>query len=168
MTHPYRRLILVRHAKSSWDYAELSDFERPLSPRGRRDAPAMAARLAAELKPPLRLISSPALRAITTAHVFAEALEIPREHIRLEPRIYDAGTAALLSIVHQLDPADSQVILFGHNPGFSDLAALLADSPIAEMPTCAVLRLRFAAEAWSRIRQHSGEIERYDFPKKEA
>jgi phosphohistidine phosphatase len=164
----YRRLVLVRHAKSSWDYAELSDFERPLSTRGRRDAPLMAKRLAAELKAPLRLVSSPALRAITTAHAFAEALEIPREQIRLEPRVYEASAAGLLRIVRGLDPADHQVLLFGHNPGFSDLAVLLGDSPIAEMATCAVLRLRFAADTWDGIRERSGEIESYDFPKKTA
>jgi phosphohistidine phosphatase len=163
-----RRLILVRHAKSSWDYAELSDFERPLNPRGRRDAPEMAARLAEVLEPPLRLVSSPALRAITTAHAFADALLLPREQIHLEPRIYEASAGALLRIVRQLDPADSQVLLFGHNPGFSDLAVLLAASPIAEMPTCAVLRLRFAVDAWSKIKERSGEIEGYDFPKKPA
>src|SRR5579863_6516167 len=120
-----RRLVLVRHAKSSWDYAELSDFERPLNARGRRDAPLMARRLAAVLKPPLRLISSPALRAITTAHAFAEALGQRHEDVRLEPRIYEATPAALLSLVQQLDDADAQVLLFGHNPGFSDLALLL-------------------------------------------
>ena len=163
---PGRRLVLVRHAKSSWDYAELADFERPLSPRGRRDAPAMAQRLAAEIKPPLRLVSSPALRAITTAHAFAEALDVPREQIRLEPRIYEATAPALLEVVRQLDPADNQVLLFGHNPGFSDLAVLLADSPIAEMPTCAVLRLRLKVNAWSEVEPGEAAIESYDFPKK--
>ena len=68
--------------------------------------------------------------------------------------------------MRECDDADSHVLLFGHNPGFSDLAVLLADSPIAEMPTCAVLRLRFAADAWGEIKERSGEIENYDFPKK--
>jgi len=145
-----RRLTLIRHAKSSWDYAELSDFERPLNARGRRDAPVLAKRLAAELERPLRLVSSPALRAITTAHVFAAALAVPNTAIRIEPRIY----------------ADSHVLLFGHNPGFSELAQLLAPCPFTDMPTCAVVTLGFDTAQWRDIRHGSGTLLRYEFPKK--
>lgn len=161
-----RRLTLIRHAKSSWDYAELSDFERPLNARGRRDAPALAKRLAAELERPLRLVSSPALRAITTAHVFAAALAVPNTAIRIDPRIYEATRGTLLGIVRECDDADSHVLLFGHNPGFSELAQLLARCPFTDMPTCAVVTLGFDAAQWRDIRHGSGILQRYEFPKK--
>ena len=161
-----RRLTLVRHAKSSWDYAELSDFERPLNARGRRDAPAMAKRLAADLERPLRLISSPALRAITTAHAFAAALAVPNTSIRVDPRIYEATRGTLLGIVRECDDADSHVLLFGHNPGFSELALLLAPCPFSDMPTCAVATLSFDAAHWRDIRHGSGVLQRYEFPRK--
>lgn len=161
-----RRLTLVRHAKSSWDYAELSDFERPLNNRGRRDAPAMARRLATELERPLRLVSSPALRAITTAHAFAEALGIPHTAIRLEPRIYEASRGTLLGLVRELDDADSHVLLFGHNPGFSELAQLLAPCPFSEMPTCAAATLGLDAAHWREVRHGNGSLLRYQYPKK--
>lgn len=162
-----RRLILVRHAKSSWDYAELSDFERPLNTRGRRDAPAMAKRLAAALQPPVKLVSSPALRAITTAHIFAEAYGIPHLAIRVEPGIYEASHGTLLGLVQQLDDADQQVLLFGHNPGLSELALMLARCTFADLPTCAVATLRFDAASWREVRRGGGVLERYDYPKKD-
>ncbi|WP_029922820.1 SixA phosphatase family protein [Nevskia soli] len=161
-----RRLTLIRHAKSSWDYAELSDFERPLNARGRRDAPVMAARLAPQLERPLRLISSPALRAITTAHIFAAALAVPNTAIRIDPRIYEATRGTLLGIVREGDDADSHVLLFGHNPGFSELAQLLAPCPFTDLPTCAVVTIGFEARQWRDIRHGGGVVQWYDFPKK--
>jgi phosphohistidine phosphatase len=163
-----RRLTLIRHAKSSWDYAELSDFERPLNNRGRRDAVTMAKRLAPELEHPLRLISSPALRAITTAHAFAAELSIPNTAIRLDPRIYEAARGTLLELVRECDDADHHILLFGHNPGFSELARLLAPCPFTDMPTCAVATLGFDAAQWQGLRQGGGAVLRYEFPKKGA
>jgi phosphohistidine phosphatase len=163
-----RRLTLVRHAKSSWDYAELSDFERPLNARGRRDAPVMARHLAEEMQPPLKLVSSPALRAITTAHIFAEAFGLAHTAIRIEPAVYEASHATLLTLVQAQDDADAQVLLFGHNPGLSELALLLARCSFADLPTCAVATIRFDVERWSEVRRGGGILERYDFPKKDA
>jgi phosphohistidine phosphatase len=161
-----RRLTLIRHAKSSWDYAELSDFERPLNARGRRDAPGMARRLAGELERPLQLVSSPALRAITTAHAFAGALGLANAAIRIEPRIYEATRGTLFSIVQELDDADSHVLLFGHNPGFTELAQLLAPCSFSEMPTCAATTIGFELKHWRELQPHSGSLLRYECPKK--
>jgi phosphohistidine phosphatase len=161
-----RRLTLIRHAKSSWDYAELSDFERPLNTRGRRDAPAVARRLAPELERPLRLVSSPALRAITTAHAFAAELGLAHTAIRIEPRIYEATRGTLFAIAQELDDADTHVLLFGHNPGFTELAQLLAPCPFSELPTCAVTTIAFEAKHWRELQPHSGTVLRYEFPKK--
>jgi phosphohistidine phosphatase len=160
-----RLLTLIRHAKSSWDDPELSDFERPLNARGRRDAPEMARGLAIEMERPLKLVSSPALRAMTTAHVFAEALSLKPTDIRIEPRIYEATPGTLLDVVNTLDNRDPHVVLFGHNPGFTELAQLLADVPFDEMPTCAVVTLQFDKANWHELVPRSGKVLRYRYPK---
>jgi phosphohistidine phosphatase len=160
-----RLLTLVRHAKSSWEYPELSDFERPLNERGRRDAPLMAERLRRSPPRPDRLVSSPALRAITTAHIFADALSIPRDDIVLQPRIYEASAATLLRIVRGLDDGDRHVMLFGHNPGFSELAHLLADCTFDELPTCAVARFELDVKTWQDVGEDCGQLARYGCPK---
>lgn len=160
-----KRLILIRHAKSSWDYPLLSDFDRPLNPRGRRDAPRMAQRLATQLTAPWRLVSSPAVRALTTAQAFADALAVPHAAIRLEPRLYEATPGTLLHLVNQLDDADDQVLMFGHNPGFTELAQLLAPVPFAELPTCAIAVLEFAAQHWAELVPDSGRCLAFLAPK---
>ena len=162
-----RILTLVRHAKSSRDYPELSDFERPLNGRGRKEAPIVAARLRkAGIKPDL-LLSSPALRAITTAHLFAEELNRHLDEIQLNPHIYEASAWTLLHIVRSLPPEASEVMLFGHNPGLSHFARELADCPFDEMPTAAAVRIELSVKAWSLLAPKTGKVLRYDTPKDE-
>src|SRR3546814_19240543 len=94
-----RKLTIVRHAKASWGEAERSDFERPLYERGRRDAQRMAAWAQHAIGIPDRIISSPALRAITTARSFADTFGIDAEQIVLQPRIYAATLGPLIRLL---------------------------------------------------------------------
>lgn len=162
-----KRLILIRHAKSSWDYPMLSDFDRPLNPRGRRDAPIMAQRLQGLLTPPFRLIASPAVRALSTAQLFAETFEIPDAQIRIDRRIYEATPGTLLHLVNTLDETDEQVLMFGHNPGFTDLIQLLVDDrlPFIELPTCGIAVLTFDVAQWSDIVPGDAELQAFRCPK---
>ena len=160
-----RLLTLVRHAKSSWDHAGLSDFERPLNERGWRDAPLMAERALKLFGEPQRLVSSPALRAITTAQAFAQTMDIDPHDIVLRPRIYEASSATLLQLVQELDDADAQVLMFGHNPGLSRLAHHLAACDFDDLPTCGIAHLSFVAKRWRDIKPNSGTLLRFTFPK---
>jgi phosphohistidine phosphatase len=160
-----RLLTLVRYATSSWDYSELCDFERPLNDRGRRDAPAMARRL---LKIPPRLdllMASPATRAFTTARLFADEFGIKTQDVAVDAKIYDASVDALLRVVRGLDDGARHVGLFGHNPGMSELAHLLAECPFDEMPTCATARFEFAAKSWADVGPGDGKLVHYMYPK---
>ncbi len=160
-----RILTLVRHAKSSRDYPELSDFERPLTPGGRKDAAAIAAKLRkAGLKPDL-LVTSPALRAISTAQVFAEMLGIKPEHIVVNPYIYEASTQTLLHITRTLPATAYEVMLFGHNPGITHFAHELAECAFDEMPTSSAVRIELAVKAWPLVRHGAGKVLRFDEPK---
>ncbi len=159
------RLTLVRHAKSSWADPGMRDFERPLNARGARDAPVMALRLSELKRLPDHLVSSPALRAITTAGVFAERLGVPAESIRLEPRIYDASAETLVEVVRELDPKARHAMLFGHNPGFSELSRWLATSPFYDMPTCAIASLELQISDWKELGAGCGRLAHYLFPK---
>lgn len=160
-----RILTLVRHAKSSRDYPELSDFERPLTPRGRKDAAAIATRLRkAELEPHL-LVTSPALRAISTARIFAEVLGIKSEHIVVNPHIYEASVQTLLHITRTLPASEREVMLFGHNPGITHFAHELAECGFEEMPTGAAVRIELAVKAWPLVRHGAGKVLRFDEPK---
>lgn len=160
-----RALTLVRHAKSSWDYPDLDDFERPLNDRGRRDAPRMAAHVLQTLGVPDRIVSSPAVRALTTARSFTQSFTIDARDIVVQPSIYEASSDTLLRLVRLLDDADHHVMVFGHNPGLTDLAHLLARCSFDELTTCAVVQIAFDAKLWSDVDERSGSERFCAFPK---
>ncbi len=161
-----KELILVRHAKSSWKDPTLSDHERPLNKRGKRDAPEMGERLArAGFRPDL-FISSSAVRALETARTIAGKVSYPRKDIQVEDRLYHAGVNELIGVIRDVDDSVVNLAIFGHNPGLTDLANRLGPREILNLPTCAVLHLRFYFDAWSGLEEASGEEVEYDFPKK--
>jgi phosphohistidine phosphatase len=163
-----KRLTLVRHAKSSWKDPELTDFDRPLSKRGKRDAPLMGERLAGRDSRPELILSSPAKRARKTAKLMARKLELAADRLILEAEIYEAEPEALLKVIRGLDDRWAHVLLIGHNPGLTELGNLLADCGIENIPTCGALCLDFAAESWRSLGPQSGTLVFYDYPKKAA
>lgn len=159
------RLSLVRHAKSSWAEAGRPDFERPLNDRGRADAPRMAARLGPLGLVPDRILSSPALRAITTARLFAGGLGIDVQAIAIDARIYDASSDALLEVIRSQGDNARHLMLFGHNPGLSDLADRVGDSRFGVMPTCAIATFDLDLRRWSGLAGGLGRLSHYLYPK---
>ena len=172
---PVKELILVRHAKSSWRDPSLDDHSRPLNKRGKRDAPEMGDRLARRGCDPDLLISSTAVRALETARTIARKLGYPRERILEDERLYHASVEGLIGVIGNVDDSVETLMLFGHNPGFTQLANLLGPRGIFNMPTCAVLHLRFDTTSWNAMGQvtgadamgqEAGEEILYDFPKR--
>jgi phosphohistidine phosphatase len=160
-----RSLTLIRHAKASSDHSAPTDFDRPLTERGLRDAPLMAQRFAHGTGFPLQLVSSPAVRAFATAIIFAEALDAEIDAIRREPAIYEAGVADLLKIVHGLDDEQPYAALFGHNPGLTDFCHRLARCDFSEMSPCAIVRIDFDVDRWQDVALGEGRMMAYSFPK---
>lgn len=162
-------LTLVRHAKSDWGDAGLPDFERPLSARGERDAPDMAARTRKSGPPPTLIISSPAVRALTTARLFARAFKYPQHAILHENRVYEAAASQLLEVVHAHGGRHRHIMLFGHNPGISEFAARLAnDAGLADQPTGAVVSLTVPVRDWSALDWGTCRLRHHDWPKKSS
>jgi phosphohistidine phosphatase len=161
-----KRLILVRHAKSSWKDASLADFDRPLNKRGKQDVQVMGNRLAQRGIAPDCIVSSPARRARRTARAVAETLDYPEEDILFEDVIYEAGVPDLLQVVRCLDDSDDEVILVGHNPGFTDLCNRLSGETIANLPTCAAACIAFDLSSWSQVGPETGELAFFDYPKR--
>ena len=163
-----KRLILVRHAKSSWRDRSLADPDRPLNKRGRRDAPAMGARMARRGVTPARIVSSPAVRALTTAQVVAEAMGRSPEEITLDERVYGASWQDLVEIVRGFEDEVPSVMLVGHNPGFTDLTNWLIDPYIDNVPTCGVVEIEFEGDSWAGVGSVEARLVDFDFPKKKA
>lgn len=163
-----KKLYLIRHAKSSWDDPALGDFDRPLNHRGEKDAPRMGKRLKERGVVPDIMITSPAKRAQDTCKFIAKELHFSKEKIKKEEKLYHADADQLLEIIQHLpDLRDEEevVLLFGHNPGLTELANNLLNEFIDNIPTCGVVGTQFKIKKWSEARFGSGKMIFFDFPK---
>jgi phosphohistidine phosphatase len=163
------RLVLLRHAKSSWDDSGLPDEDRPLAPRGERAADRMRAYLAAEPVEPDLVLCSSALRARQTLARVLPSLGTELE-LRIEPRLYTFDDDVLAERL-RLVPADvSTVLLVGHNPALQDLSLRLADrgERLDELslryPTGALAEITFAVGSWGTLVDARGELTRFVGP----
>ncbi len=161
-----KTLFLVRHAKSSWKYPNLNDFERPLNKRGRKNAPFMGKVLKKLKVAPDLVISSPANRAAMTARVIAAAINYPLEKIRYTETIYEFGENALVDVVKQIDDAANKVMVVGHNPALTAMANTIADQPVSNIPTSGVFCVDLDISSWANISAHCGKLKFFEFPKK--
>ncbi len=159
-------LILIRHAKSSWEEAGVSDRERPLNKRGLKDASIIGAALRERGVQPEVMIVSLAVRAWTTAELIADELEYPRGELIQESSIYAAGLGALMDVIQNIDEEVETACMIGHNPGFEDLANSLIPGMLVErMPTCGVVRLRLKSDTWGAAGVGDGELVEFFSPK---
>jgi phosphohistidine phosphatase len=161
-----KTILLVRHAKSSWDSDNIADFDRPLNERGKRDAPEMARRLKKKQQIDL-FISSPAKRAKRTAEYFAREFNIDEDKILFRPRLYHAASLDFIDTIRELDDEFTQVAIFSHNPGITDFASSLTATRIDNMPTCAFIAFRIQADRWAEFDKAEKSFLYFDYPKSE-
>lgn len=160
------QLTLIRHAKSSWDNPALSDFDRPLNKRGMKNAPLMGKIISKRGLVFDRIVASPALRAITTAHLIAGKQGFPEQDIQQRDELYDASVDELLDCVHSLDNQYASIALVAHNPGLTGLCNYLSGESIANLPTCAVAVIEFDLDDWRAVYQDTGRLALYEYPRK--
>lgn len=161
-----KELILIRHAKSSWNHPGLGDHDRPLNKRGKKAAPLVGEALAERGLQPDLMLSSTAMRAYTTARAVAEKLGYPGEQVLRDEAIYLAGVPMLMHVIQGIDESHESAILFGHNPGFHDLAnALLRTDVIERLVTCAVVRMRLNVDHWGEVSAGDGELIEHLWPR---
>ena len=160
-----KTLYLMRHAKSSWDFIDLSDHDRPLNNRGRKDAPAMGRELAAREVSMDLIMSSSAVRALSTATLVAKELEYDVDKIAIEEDIYKSDKRELLEIIKSIPNQFDLVMLLGHNPTITDMANMVSPELIPDIPTAGVVALRFACTTWREIAKENATFLFLDFPK---
>ncbi len=160
-----KTLILVRHAKSSWDDPSLNDYERPLNNRGKRDAPMMADRLHERGIKLDSLVSSPARRARKTAEQFARRYKKKNGRLKFQTELYMAGDDAFNQVIERLDDDDDCVALFSHNPGITDFANSLTDARVDNIPTCGIFAVTVEAKKWNGFRDARKDFLFFDYPK---
>ncbi|VAX13291.1 Phosphohistidine phosphatase SixA [hydrothermal vent metagenome] len=159
-----KHLTLIRHAKSSWENASLSDYERSLNERGRRDAPRMGEALQQRGIRFDRVLCSSAKRARETLSLLRERLEIEDHSIRYLDDLYCASTTILIDIIRQQDNDKNNIAIVAHNPGIEDLAAMLSNDKQIFV-TCSVMQIEFKIENWKQVAKVTGKQKLFLSPK---
>jgi phosphohistidine phosphatase len=163
-----KHILLLRHAKSSWEDSSLDDFDRPLAKRGKKDAPIMGAFVKKTGYLPEQIYSSTAKRARQTTALFCKQAEIEDQAITWTDDFYYGSAFDYLEAI-QNSPDDSDcIMLVGHNPKMEETASLLCsdnNSYTARMPTAALVCLEHPAVKWSQIREGTARIKWMVIPK---
>ena len=150
-----KTLFLIRHAKSDWPI-NMSDFDRPLNERGKKNAPKMAnflKNLGVRID---NFVTSPAKRALTTCRYFAEVFE--NKNIKKMEELYNASPTEFLEVIENLDDSVENVAIFSHNNGITYFANSLTDENIEHMPTCSVVAFRIETENWAEFKKSAKEF----------
>jgi phosphohistidine phosphatase len=161
-----KTLFVLRHAKSSWDNPDWSDFERPLNARGFEAARFIGSFIYERGLAPQTIVSSPAKRAKQTAVLVREIAEISKP-IVFDERIYEASPHALFNLIREFGEDLESALIIGHNPGFENLVRMLTGETVS-MPTAALARINLVGlDAWSELAPGVNELEFLIRPKEE-
>lgn len=161
----YKDLYIVRHGKAVSDYFRISDIDRPLKEKGIVDSINMANRLLSKNIIPEKVISSSAVRAFHSASIYCKTFEISIEKIQIVDNFYLSGTSTFLEEISNTNNDIKSLIIFGHNPGFTDLANYFLSNSIDNIPTSGIVGIRFNTNTWSKISQETVESSFLDYPK---
>jgi phosphohistidine phosphatase len=160
-----KTLILIRHAKSDWSNPFLHDFDRELNSRGLKDAPLMGTVLSHKNIHPDLILSSPALRAQTTAIEIARKLSFPEDAITYNSALYESDIETIFAIMQNVPDTCKTLIVFGHNPEFTECVNALCSADIENIPTCGVVAMRLKENSWKSVGFDSAELLFFDTPK---
>ena len=160
-----KSLLLIRHAKSSWDNPMQNDFDRPLNARGLKDAPMMAQRLLDRKIKIDAFFSSPAIRAKQTCSLFMQAFKVDETIMQLQSQLYLAAPDVLMQTIISMPTSISSAAIFSHNNGITEFANTLTSTGIDNMPTCSVFAVKADTDNWKDFAKAKKEFWFFDYPK---
>jgi len=161
-----RRLIIIRHGKSSWDNEGLDDIDRPLAERGIRAANDMAQRLNDMGIVPDLMLSSPASRALNTALIMSRVWDLEPNALQIHDSLYDAHVSEINLVVSGTPDAILNLAIFGHNPSFTQYANHFLAEPLDNLPTAGVVIVTLEAADWKDMDRIHVKETFVDYPKR--
>jgi phosphohistidine phosphatase len=157
-------LHIVRHGKSSWDNDGTADIDRTLKSKGIKNAYTMARKLKLSDLVPEKILTSPANRALHTAMIFARVLDVPLSEIEINDMFYESSGDKILELIRKSDDSCDSIMIFGHNPDFTDLVNHFIKTPVDNIPTSGAVTLKFNATSWKEIDRKNLEHQFFNFP----
>ena len=146
-----KKLILVRHAKSSWEH-DVIDHQRPLKTRGFKDANIVSNNLNNRDIQIDMVLSSDAVRAKNTAEIFMNSLNIDRSIFYLKPKLYDFSGRDLIKVITECEDFIDHLMVFGHNHAITAFVNSFGDQYIDNVPTCGVTMIEFGIDTWKDLK----------------
>lgn len=163
-----KTLVLIRHAKSSWSEPGLKDHDRPLTKKGKKAARRVGAALLDWGVEVDRMLTSTAVRALSTAELIGEGIGFPLDEIIRDENLYQSAAGQLLDIIQDQEDDLEWLMLIGHNSGMTDLVARLSELDLGNLPTSGVVVLQYDRERWSEIRRAAPVRVQYFNPRDES
>jgi len=162
-----KKLIFVRHGRAEDQQPGLTDFERSLTSKGKIISHQMAKRFSELEKKPGLLVTSPAFRALETAYIFGMECGIKPEKIKIVDDLYNRASMKLIFEILKATPEETDnVILFGHNPDFTEIPDRLSKEGCEFVTKTSIVCLSFAIPTWSDLKTGTGKIEYFLKPEK--
>ena len=158
-----KTVYIVRHAKSTWEYPGIEDFDRPLKQRGIEDAYLVSRELVKKIEKPDILVSSYAIRALHTAIIFSESFKFPVNHLFIKKSLYNFSDGYLVKSIMALDDAYDSAMIFSHEHGISSFVNKYGSKEIDILPTSGVIGIKFDIAHWKNLKK--GETILSLFPK---
>ncbi|WP_040254618.1 SixA phosphatase family protein [Psychroserpens mesophilus] len=147
-----RQLVLIRHAKSSWEY-DVTDAERPLKKRGFRDAALVSKAFKNTSILPDVIFSSPANRALSTCKIFVKNLNLEEKRINIVEELYDFGGESVINFIKNIDDSYEKVMIFGHNHAFTSICNIFGDQFIDNLPTSGLVVINLDVTSWQDFKK---------------
>jgi len=154
-----KKLFIIRHAKSDWGNEDLDDFDRPLNEKGIKDCAIIGQYLKQKNEKIDIILSSPALRAYTTAKLLAKELNFDK-NITQNQYIYEPFVSAIQELISYIHDDNNTAVLVGHNPGVSTLAYMLCGSK-EELKTASIVEISFSCDSWMDIKKSNATFIAY-------
>ena len=161
-----KRILIIRHAKSSWAEIGQRDFDRPLNERGLRDAPEIARRLIQRNIKIDLFVSSAANRALTTTRLMMQEMKMEEDQLVIKSELYHAPPSIILSSIQQCDDNYDIIAVVCHNPGITMFANMIHGLSIDDVPTCGVLVLQSVVNEWADVSIQNLGFDFFDYPKR--
>lgn len=159
-------LSILRHAKSSWDYPDLVDIDRPILNKGVRRTLRICDALNERKSLPDRIISSPAKRAIETADIIIEKLNLPLQAPEINEHFYPGYARNITNELIKVNSKTKHLMIVGHNPGLTELVySFVKEDYIDWIPTSGLVQIHFNCNNWNDISHSNATLLRYLTPK---
>ncbi|MDY0194521.1 MAG: histidine phosphatase family protein [Sulfurovaceae bacterium] len=159
-----KTLYLIRHAKSDWSEENTADLDRGLSKRGSKDLKLMSSYLLEKKIKPDLILSSPALRAKLTAKKISKKIKYDKD-IKYIDKLYMPDLETILDILSDQKDKNKSIFVVNHNPALTELANILADEYIDNIPTLGIVAIKLDIKKWKDIKDHKGKMDMFVYPK---